>query len=311
MTDIQWPFCGKVNFNTSDKFEKSKIEIIENFFCKRYGAKYGILMPSSRSSITLYMRFLKFNRKHLVSISKWSSHCLFTCIGAFSNISIADPKADLIIVNHKWGNEYQINKKINKKKKIIEDSVDTLPGKNFKLFPNKGEIEIVSLPKIIGTVAGGIILTNSKKFFKYAKLYQKRNVKLGVSQSKKKIMLTKKKLDNFDNWYFNEAWNTFVDKNLVINILDNIDNFDENIKVIIKRIKFLQNIFNIKIDKKRLGPVIVLPYKEKIKNKNLIKYFNFKKKVFNEKYSKCFILPLHFKVSDKKFLELIKIYKKL
>ena len=218
MEDIQWHSSKKVTFKKSNTFDKNKIDKIENFFKNKYGSKFSILMPSSRASITLYIRYLNLNRSNLVSISKWSSHCLFTCIGAFTNISIAETKADMIIVNHKWGNENKINKKINKKTKIIEDSVDSLPGKNFKIFPNNGDIEIISLPKIIGAVAGGIILTNNKKFFKYAKFYQKKNIKLGVDQSKKKIMLTNKNLNKFDNWYFNEAWNTFAEKNMVCDI---------------------------------------------------------------------------------------------
>ena len=311
MEDIQWPTSKKVTFKKSNTFDKNKIDKIEKFFKNKYGSKFSILMPSSRASITLYIRYLNLNRSNLVSISKWSSHCLFTCIGAFTNISIAETKADMIIVNHKWGNENKINKKINKKTKIIEDSVDSLPGKNFKIFPNNGDIEIISLPKIIGAVAGGIILTNNKKFFKYAKFYQKKNIKLGIDQSKKKIMLTNKNLNKFDNWYFNEAWNTFAEKNMVCDIFKNLINFDRNIEIISNRLEYLQNTFKIKIDKKRLGPVIVLPYNKKIKLNNLTKFFNFKKNVFNEKFRKCFILPLQFKLSDQKFKKLVKLYHKI
>ena len=59
-------------------------------------------MPSARASITLYLRFNKIRRSEIVSIPKWSSSCLYTSIGSFSNISINDPKADVILINHKW-----------------------------------------------------------------------------------------------------------------------------------------------------------------------------------------------------------------
>ena len=38
-----------------------------------------------------------------------------------------------------------------KKFKIVEDSVDSLIVNKKALFPNKGEFEIFSIPKIIGT----------------------------------------------------------------------------------------------------------------------------------------------------------------
>ena len=124
-------------------------------------------------------------------------------------------------------------------------------------------------------------------------------------------MLTNKNLNKFDNWYFNEAWNTFAEKNMVCDIFKNLINFDRNIEIISNRLEYLQNTFKIKIDKKRLGPVIVLPYNKKIKLNNLTKFFNFKKNVFNEKFRKCFILPLHFKISDQKFKKLVKLYHKI
>ena len=120
-----------------------------------------------------------------------------------------------------------------------------------------------------------------------------------------------KNLNKFDNWYFNEAWNTFAEKNMVCDIFKNLINFDRNIEIISNRLEYLQNTFKIKIDKKRLGPVIVLPYNKKIKLNNLTKFFNFKKNVFNEKFRKCFILPLHFKISDQKFKKLVKLYHKI
>jgi len=35
------------------------------------------------------------------------------------------------------------------------------------LFPNNGEFEIFSLPKIIGSISGGLVITKNKRFINY------------------------------------------------------------------------------------------------------------------------------------------------
>lgn len=309
MIDPQWPNSNKSIFKKIIKFEKKKIEEIEFFFSNRYRSKYAIFMPSARSSINIYLRYLKINRANLISINKWCSSCLFTSLGAITNVGIDDKRADIIMVNHKWGYKFCIKKKI-KNKIIIENSVDSLPGDKFNLFPNKGELEVISLPKIIGSVAGGIILTNNKNFFNYAKMFQKKNIKLGINQSRKKFKKINNPLNKFDNWDSDEAWNTYAEKNTVNNAYQNLKNFDKNIKIILERRSYLKKIFKIKLDNDRLGPLVILPYKKNLyKLKKFIKHFNTRMEVFNLKYKKIFILPIHFKISNRKFYQLINVYK--
>ena len=158
----QWPSSKGYKFNNRlNKYSQRKLDYIENFFRKKYKAKYAFLAPSSRSSINILLRFLKFSRSHLVNIPKWSSHCLFETIGSITNLTVQNFNSDLVVVFHKWGNTFQYS---NKSQIIIEDSVDSLPKKNFKPFVNNGIQEIISLPKIIGAYSGGIVLTNNKKF---------------------------------------------------------------------------------------------------------------------------------------------------
>ena len=187
MIDNQWP-QKKENNLKKKTINKNQIYKIEKFFKVKYKSKFAVLMPSARASITLYLRFNKIGRSETVSIPKGSSSCLYTSIGSFSNISIADPKADVILINHKWGNQYFLKNRLKKiKHKIIEDSVDSLPSEEFIPFQNGGIIEIISLPKIIGCISGGIILTNSRKLFNYAKKMQNKNKKLGDLQYKRKM----------------------------------------------------------------------------------------------------------------------------
>ena len=60
------------------------------------------------------------------------------------------------------------------------------------MFPNKGKFEIFSLPKIIGSISGGLLICKDKKFIKFCKNEQK-NIKLGIYQSKQKFLDKEKK----------------------------------------------------------------------------------------------------------------------
>ena len=81
-----------------------------------------------------------------------------------------------------------LNKSFQEKNiKIIEDSVDSIILHKNDLFTNKGDFEIVSLPKIIGSISGGIIITKNKSFYEFAKKEQDQNRKLGQYQSRRKF----------------------------------------------------------------------------------------------------------------------------
>lgn len=298
----QWPSPEKYRYDTGlNKYSKKKLEYIENFFLKKYNAKYSFLAPSSRSSINILLRFLKFNRSHMVNIPKWSSHCLFETIGSITNVTVQNFNCDLVVVFHKWGNTFKYK---NRSQIIIEDSVDSLPKKNFVPFVNNGTQEIISLPKIIGTYSGGIVLTNDKKYYNYGKDIQNKNKNLGIIQSKKKFLYSKKKLKKFDSWFYDECRNTSFDGNVIENISSSLENFEKNFNILIKRMNIVKNFFpNIYMDKKRVGPCCIFRYEDYPKfNKELeLKFFNFSLKTKNDNFQKCFIFPIHYQITEREF----------
>ena len=311
----QWPSSKGYKFNNRlNKYSQKKLDYIENFFRKKYKAKYAFLAPSSRSSINILLRFLKFSRSHLVNIPKWSSHCLFETIGSIANVTVQNFNSDLVVVFHKWGNTFQYS---NKSQIIIEDSVDSLPKKNFKPFVNNGIQEIISLPKIIGAYSGGIVLTNNKKYYNYGKNVQNENISLGIIQSKKKFLYSENKLKKFESWFYDECRNTSFDGNVIENISNCLENFDKNSDILIKRMSIIKKIFpNIYMDKQRIGPCCIFRYENYYKfNKELeLKFFNFSLKTKNNNFEKCFIFPIHYQITyyefKNKLKKLIKLNKK-
>ena len=316
VVDYQWPSALGKKYNFNDKISlkdnKKKLIKIENFFKKKFG--YNVkLFPSGRAAIATIIRFLKINRSNEVFTDKWSSHCLFNTIGAYTNVNTSLHDPDLVICIHKWGKIKKI--KVKKNFKIIEDSVDSLIINKRALFPNKGEFEIFSLPKIIGSISGGLVVSKNKKFIKFCSKEQKKNKNLGVYQAREKFNESNKLQKNYNTWLYYESWNTYLEINSLLNIEKCLNNYDLNKNKIIRRLKIINKI--LKINNKfiyRVGPVSAIPEKKlkntkKLSKKLLIRHDSkfIGKKIKFEKY---FLIPLHFKINDKDFSSYFKIIKK-
>jgi len=312
--DYQWPSSFPTIFsydkNLTNKSADIIIDRIEEFFSEYYGCG-AYLMPSGRSSISLLMRYLEFDRNKTVFITKWSSNCLYSCIGPYSNIStdLVDP--DLILANHKWGYKVNLPEEYSSKI-IIEDSVDTIHSEVSSLFHNNGLAEIISLPKIIGSYSGGLILTKDKNLASYIKSQQQNNIKLGCIQSERRSKSFEKIDYKLEAWHCFEHINTSLDINALKDIENNLNNFFKNMLLISNRREIvLEKFRNLSLDKARLGPVVVLPLSQfslidKNKNKNImVRRFNYSSLLNKDLYEKSYILPTHFMISDEYFKSLL------
>lgn len=312
---FQWPEPGYCQFGIENpvyyKYKRNiknpsvfKIQKIEKFFSEKYKTKYAILFPSGRAAINVILRHHQYDRSKIVNIPLWTSSCLLHSLTAITNVSVKNRKADCIIVVHKWGNTYTLkNNSKTKKQLIIDDSADCFPGKIYKPFENNSHYEILSLPKLIGSFCGGIILTNKTKFYLYCKKQQIKNKILGKAQSERKYKSTFKDQTNFD-WRFYESLNTSVDFNSVENIFNCLSNYDLNLNTIIRRQNLIKKYFkNMMIDKKRIGPCLIFDKKKFNKFKSLLesKHYDFTHKALKEKYRECLIFPIHFGISEKNF----------
>ena len=166
MIDYQWPYCEMKKKTISPEITGSVKNIglyskIESFFSELFQT-HVILMPSGRSSISLLIKYFNINRRHIVFAPKWTSHCVWDMITRVANPTIdCSDKCDVIIAVHKWGSIEKLVKQYPAH--IIEDSVDSIVTNYKSLFPNNGDFEIISLPKIIGSYTGGLILVKTKE----------------------------------------------------------------------------------------------------------------------------------------------------
>lgn len=301
-----WPRAQKFKFNKyKKKFIKSKLDYIENFFKKKYNSKYCIVISSARIGIILALKFKKFNRSKVFKIPKWSPHCLSNSIGYLTNITTTGKEFDGGLLVHHLGISHRTQKK---KLFFIDDSSDSLPTLNFKACYSSSFLEVISLPKIIGSYAGGLILTNNYKFYLYVKSLQSKSQELSFIQSQKKYNCLILKKNNYD-WQYSELENYGLDYNTCENIYENLINFEINFLTINKRKKLIDK-YSLTKDKYRVGPCIIMKY-EKTKNKIFQSlHINIKKLIDNEIYFQRHILPIHFDISDEELEEKLNVISK-
>ncbi len=239
----QWPVYSfkPIPFTkvTPDQIKKRcyLIQKIESFFENIFNTPV-VLTPSGRSALSQILRLHNANRSNVIFAPLWSSHCLWDVVSRYSNPTcFYTANAAISIVVHKWGEIYYAPK--NNQSLIIEDSIDSIYMDSSSFFPNQGEYEIISLPKILGNYCGAIILLKNKKFLETFKKLQNENESLGKSQSylKYSTAINQKKLHH--NWEAYEHLNTFIDYNGLMNIQANLNKLIENRNIILKRMEYL------------------------------------------------------------------------
>lgn len=313
---FQWPEPASCTFDKRNpvyyKYKKKKIKPslikikkIENFFQTKYKSKFALLLPSGRAAINSILRYHQIDRSKITNVPLWTSTCLLHAVTAITNVSVKNKNANCNIVVHKWGNTYKINKRNNKDQILIDDSADSFPANEFRPYENSSNFEILSLPKLIGSFSGGIILTNKDNFYKYIKKTQTKNLIYARNQSERKFISSFIDKSNLD-WRFYESYNTSVDFNSVENIFKCLSNYKLNKDTILRRTKLFKKYFkNIMNDKKRIGPCLILNLNKYKKFKNYLeeKNFDFSKRANRENYKKCLIMPIHFGIPEKIFLK--------
>ena len=299
-----WPKPNKYIFKKKKKINKEHLQIIENFFVKQYNSKYCVLVPSARSGIVLSFIYKKINKSKIIKIPKWSSSCLYSSLGTISNLTCNSNNFDAALVVHTLGNTFNTNKKSI----LVDDSSDSLPKKNFVPYINSKFSDVISLPKIIGSYCGGLVLTNNKSFYKFLKSQQIKNISLAYEQSLKKYKSNILKNINFD-WFYHEAFNFSLDFNTCENVFHNLDNFFLNQEIIEKRRKILKSLIN-SIDEHRLGPCLQLDYDKRYSKFLETRHFNVTQSIHKEKFIKKLILPIHFTISDREFYKKLNAIKK-
>ena len=310
ISDYQWAAVRTLSpyFETVDWAECEVLyKEIEGILLNRFGVN-AVLMPSGRASLAAILEFYGISLKHLVYAPRWSSQCVWDVIGRVSNPTVEmSTEVDLVIAVHKWGYQVQCDTDAL----IVEDSVDSIIQDRSSLFPLKGEFEVFSLPKLIGSFCGSVILTRNNVFRKYMREVRLENVELIKHQSKLKHKKFKGGLASIDSPEALEFKNRGLDLIALQHILDCLPLYDENLNTIVNRIYQLNEHFGYQILNPRIGRLPCLyPAKSgqfRVNDPALFmnRYFNYTYSLNNTSYSPSWLLPLHFGVSDECFEQML------
>ena len=119
-----------------------------------FPSAHPVLVSSGRAGLALSLAFMGLSRSQGVSLFPYASHCVLEAVSRYATPWQGnDGRAVARILYHQWGYIQELGVSDT----VIEDAVDCfcLPGAT--LMPAGGAFEVWSLPKILGTLSGGVI----------------------------------------------------------------------------------------------------------------------------------------------------------
>ncbi len=128
---------------------------VEATLARMFPAGIPVLVSSARAGLGIALRHLRLNRGHRIAVAPYANHCVIEAVGRTSSpVDFTDPPtADAAVLYHQWG---YINDGAAPAV-LIEDAVDTLCRPGAGLFVRGGAYELWSLPKLVGSLYGGVI----------------------------------------------------------------------------------------------------------------------------------------------------------
>lgn len=300
------------------------LQIIEQSVQRSLYPSYKIvLFPSCRSAIYSICELMELKRSDFVGISEYSSHCVIDAIGRLAMPEcVLSSKLQCILVNHQWGYRKQLSRVFNGR--VIEDSCDSLITDERQLLKNNSNYEVFSLPKILGTSFGGVVVCRNHEFASRLKgIRDSRDINIGKIQYGLKNKYIRVRDHNYLTYYSAvEAMNGFLPMPALAQIKKFYDKFFDIANQRQSRVtKFFQCMereelvfSSCYLGEGRLPPAIPVRY-----NHHIVKAFakygfktyirNFNDTLFNDQsnFVPCIPIPIHQDVTNDDFDRMLEI----
>ena len=123
-----------------------------------------VLFSSARAGLTAILQVIGLSRPDLLWVPAFSSHCVLEAVAHLCTPTpVATDGAEIAaaLVYHQWGHVHKAS--FASKVQVIEDSVDSLLIPGTSPFAIDGDFALWSLPKVLGTQAGGVVFCRHAK----------------------------------------------------------------------------------------------------------------------------------------------------
>lgn len=285
---------------------------LEDRFSSMFGFE-SLVVPSGRAALALALRSSGVDRRHVVFAPRFSSHCVWNVVGRFANptVNFADPP-DVTVAVHKFGIPHGFHHRPSVRT-LIEDSCDSIVLRPDACFPNDGAFEIFSLPKIMGSYGGGVLVCRTSELAAAARLQIERGPAIGESQGILRWKIAAGISTEYNAWDANEFENFHPDQSLLRQLLEGFDQIEENRRIIESRLRVVNTLKGGLISTKlanamnfRLPPVASSPRLAECEGL-MVRHINESAWLDEPRFAKHGLLPLHFGVDDRAFDGYIKL----
>lgn len=153
-----WPQGSAVRAITRS-FRLDPVTSVEARLASMLYGGHPVLCSSGRSAIVLALIGSGLSRADTVNVFPYANHCVLDAVSRIATPSAGSvtAQARVRIFFHQWGYVQRHDLQADD----IEDCADTLAVPGCRLFPGGGAFEIWSLPKILGTMGGGVLWCKS------------------------------------------------------------------------------------------------------------------------------------------------------
>ena len=310
----QWParsFALKDYLNDNETERLDIQNKIEEHFSRVFG--YPVVVTSSgQAAIAALLTYYKANRSQIIFVPRWSSHCLWNVTGTYADPTCVSPeKASFVIVVHKYGfvEKYlPVSGQV-----IIEDSCDTNFYNNSTLFYNGGDFEIVSLPKVMGTYSGGLIICRDHKLAQHLRQLTKDFRDYNAFAGRQRYDGFVRPGAGFADPEVFERRNFSPDLTVLTTVYDNLAQFSVNQATIMERLAYIKRRAPRLLEETpalsdgRLPPVLPVSLSSEMPEFLLTKHINISGNLNCAKYVRHALIPLHFGVEDNIFKSIVEL----
>lgn len=296
-----WPRSKKLWIKDFFGFAPSNDQI-EGMLKALYPEAEPVLFSSARAGLSAILQAEGLTRNDLVWHPNYSSHCVLESIARYATPTpVLNENVKAALIYHQWGFKHQAI--FDPSVIIIEDSVDSLLIPNTNPFLIGGAFALWSLPKVFGTMGGGVVFCRD---FDDAKKLRNIRAQRTISKLEKLIRFFLK-----FNSSFNSYWGgTESLQGDVLGIYRHqIKRALEEIELVVSRQKMLlEKVAPHMVDqfKKNSRYPSNLPVKVKLGDINLInnhlkfeagpRHFNAGKSCPEQTWEKVYPIPVHIDV---------------